>query len=41
MLPDRVIKYLRSRGVTGPWRITGPDSGNFIGAVVIPSLAEE
>ncbi|HKZ17320.1 MAG TPA: glycosyltransferase family A protein [Geobacteraceae bacterium] len=40
MLPDRVIKYLRSRGITGPWRITGPDWGNFIGAVVIPSLAE-
>jgi hypothetical protein len=40
MLPNRVTKYLRSRGVNGPWRITGPETGNFIGAVVIPSLAE-
>jgi hypothetical protein len=40
MLPDRVSKYLGSRGVTGPWRIKGPDAGDFIGAVVIPSLAE-
>jgi hypothetical protein len=40
MLPERVRKYLGSRSVNGPWCIAGANTGNFMGAVVIPSLAE-
>lgn len=32
--------YLKSRAVTGPWRIEGCTGGGFGGAVVIPALAE-
>jgi hypothetical protein len=40
MLPHRISKYLRSRGIQGPWRITGEGGAGFAGAVVIPALAE-
>lgn len=40
MLPTRIVKYLRNRGIQGPWRITGCPEGGFAGAVVIPALAE-
>jgi hypothetical protein len=39
-LPAHIAKYLRSRGVKGPWKITGTDQEGFDGAVVIPALAE-
>jgi hypothetical protein len=39
-VPANVAKYLNSRGVKGPWIIKGPAREDFIGAVVIPSLAE-
>jgi hypothetical protein len=32
--------YLKSRAVSGPWRIEGCTGSGFAGAVVIPSLAE-
>ncbi|MEA5114202.1 MAG: hypothetical protein VB050_09240 [Geobacteraceae bacterium] len=40
MLPARVTKYLSSRGIKGPWRISGNPGNGFSGAVVIPALAE-
>jgi len=40
MLPHRITKYLRTRGIQGPWQITGCPEGGFAGAVVIPALAE-
>lgn len=40
MLPSKITKYLRSRGIQGPWRITGEGGSDFAGAVVIPALAE-
>ncbi len=40
MLPSRIIKYLTSRGIQGPWRIAGEPGIGFSGAVVIPALAE-
>lgn len=39
-LPPAVARYLRTRAVTGPWRLEGDTEGPFLGAVVIPSLAE-
>ena len=32
--------YLKSRAISGPWRIEGCTEGGFGGAVVIPALAE-
>ncbi len=40
MIPDGVQKYLRSRGVFGPWRIEGCPDKKFGAVVVIPALAE-
>ena len=40
MVPPRVKKYLESRAINGPWKITGSERGDFAGAVVIPALAE-
>lgn len=39
-LPANITKYLNSRGINGPWSISGPKREDFVGAVVIPSLAE-
>ncbi len=39
-IPVQIKKYLDSRGVKGPWRISGHADGKFTGAVVIPALAE-
>ncbi len=39
-IPVQIRKYFDSRGVKGPWRISGPADGKFAGAIVIPSLAE-
>lgn len=36
----RIESYLKSRAVSGPWRIEGCTGGGFAGAVVIPALAE-
>jgi len=36
----RIGSYLKTRAVSGPWRIEGCTEGDFDGAVVIPSLAE-
>lgn len=35
-----IHSYLRSRGIKGPWKISGIDRDDFGGAVVIPALAE-
>lgn len=40
VIPPPVQKYLKTRGVRGPWKIRGPERENFAGAVVIPSFAE-
>jgi hypothetical protein len=40
MVPQQVKKYLEKRAITGPWKISGIDRGDFKGAVVIPALAE-
>lgn len=40
MLPPSVTKYLQTRAVTGPWRISGCAEQGLAGAVVIPALAE-
>lgn len=40
MLPVKIQKYLASRGVKGPWRLSGCEERGFSGAVVIPALAE-
>jgi len=40
MLPPHVRKYLESRAISGPWKITGNERGGFDGAVIIPALAE-
>jgi hypothetical protein len=40
ILPSQISRYLQSRGVKGPWKITGTDRGDFDGAVIIPALAE-
>ncbi len=39
-IPAHISKYLNSRGVKGPWNITGAAREDLAGAVVIPSLAE-
>lgn len=36
----RITKYLSSRAVCGPWKLTGEPGIGFSGAVVIPALAE-
>lgn len=36
----RIDAYLKTRAVTGPWRIEGCTEGGFVGAVAIPALAE-
>ena len=40
MIPGSLARYLRSRGVDGPWMLEGAGNRLFAGAVVIPSLAE-
>jgi len=40
MLSPSIQKYLRTRAVSGPWRMEGDTEGPFLGAVVIPSFAE-
>ena len=40
MVPPPVKKYLESRAIRGPWKLTGTDPEGFDGAVVIPALAE-
>ncbi len=37
---DSLGNYLLTRFTTGPWRIEGCGEGGFMGAVVIPALAE-
>lgn len=39
-LPKAVQRYLSRRAVQGPWRLAGEPAQGFLGAVVIPSLAE-
>jgi len=36
----QISKYIQSRGIKGPWKISGAKRDDFAGAVVIPSLAE-
>ena len=40
MNSPQLEKYLKTRAVSGPWRIEGCTGGRFAGAVVIPALAE-
>ncbi len=40
MPPAPATKYLQTRAVQGPWRISGCSVEGFAGAVVIPALAE-
>jgi hypothetical protein len=40
MIPHRIKKYLSSRAIQGPWQIIGCTERGFVGAVVIPALAE-
>jgi hypothetical protein len=40
MLPTHVAKYLQTRAIHGPWKIEGSPDHGFMGAVVIPALAE-
>ena len=40
MIPPHLTKYLESRAIDGPWKITASDRGDFGGAVIIPALAE-
>jgi hypothetical protein len=40
MLPTTVVKYLQARAIHGPWKIEGCQDHGFMGAVVIPALAE-
>ncbi len=39
-LPHPVARYLTSRAIDGPWRISGNERKDFPMAVVIPALAE-
>lgn len=41
MIPQAVAKYFRTRGAAGDWEIRGAMRRDFLGAVVIPALAEE
>ena len=38
--PAAVQRYLRTRAVREPWELAGEPGNDFLGAVVIPSLAE-
>lgn len=40
MIPAGLARYLRSRGIDGPWELEGAVGRRFAGAVVIPALAE-
>lgn len=40
MILAELQKYLKQRGLQGPWRLEGIENGGFHGAVVIPALAE-
>jgi hypothetical protein len=40
MRPPFLLKYLQTRAIRGPWRISGSPASGFAGAVVIPALAE-
>ncbi|MBM4332829.1 MAG: hypothetical protein FJ117_16720 [Deltaproteobacteria bacterium] len=40
MIFSYVEKYLKSRGISGPWKISGIGQDGYAGAVVIPALAE-
>ncbi|MFA5515257.1 MAG: hypothetical protein WDA20_03135 [Desulfuromonadales bacterium] len=40
-LPPVIEKYLRQRGISGPWRLTGESRRSFSGAVIVPAFAEE
>lgn len=40
MPPLPLTKYLQTRAIQGPWRISNSLADNFSGAVVIPALAE-
>ena len=39
-IPFPIAKYLQTRGIKGPWKISGPEREGFEGVVVIPALAE-
>jgi glycosyltransferase involved in cell wall biosynthesis len=41
MIPPFISKYLHTRGIRGPWKISGNDGNNFRGIVVIPALSEK
>ncbi len=36
-----ILQYLQTRGIKGPWKISGNDRSDFTGAIVIPALAEK
>ncbi len=40
LLPAAVERYLDKSAAKGPWALAGEDRADFVGAVVIPSLAE-
>ncbi len=40
LLPAAAQKYLDKSSVSGPWLLAGEERTDFVGAVVIPSLAE-
>ncbi len=39
-IPLPIAKYLQTRCIKGPWEIAGVEKEGFVGAVVIPALAE-
>lgn len=39
-MDKQIGKYLLSRGIKGPWKISGTNRDDFAGAIVIPALAE-
>lgn len=39
-MDKEIYKYLYSRGIKGPWQISGNNRRDYTGAIVIPALAE-
>lgn len=39
-MDKNIHRYLRDRGIKGPWEISGNDRSDFAGTIVIPALAE-
>jgi len=41
MIASPISRYLKSKGIRGPWKTSGNERRDFEGAVVIPALAEK